>query len=82
MRLEPVSCLFPHIFSADFAADCVKNPCHTTVCLWIFSLSLTKSCLQIRTQKDTKPALKTERSKADYERFAKEHRLGGILYFI
>lgn len=29
MRLEPVSCLFPHIFSADFAVDCVKNPCHT-----------------------------------------------------
>ena len=29
MFKEPVSHLFPHVFSADFAGDCVKNPCHT-----------------------------------------------------
>ena len=27
-----------------FAADCVKNPCHTRVCLRIFALSSTKPC--------------------------------------
>lgn len=36
---EAVQYLFPHVFSADPAVDCVKNPCHATVCTWIFSLS-------------------------------------------
>ncbi len=36
--LEPVQYLFSHIFSANFAAYCVKNTYHTSVCLRIFSL--------------------------------------------
>lgn len=31
-------------FRQYFAADCVKNLCHTPVCLQIFALSPTKSC--------------------------------------
>lgn len=27
---KPVQYLFPHVFSADLAVDCAKNPCHTT----------------------------------------------------
>ncbi len=38
VALEPIQYLFLHVFSAIFAAYCVKNPCHTSVCLRIFSL--------------------------------------------
>jgi len=32
----------PYVFSANFVAYCVKNSCHTKVCLQIFALSAKK----------------------------------------
>ena len=40
---------YAHVFSANFAADCVKNPCRATARLRIFALSATKLCSKIRT---------------------------------
>ena len=40
---------YAHVFSANFAADCVKNPCRATARLPIFALSATKLCSKIRT---------------------------------
>ncbi len=39
---------YAHVFSANFAADCVKNPCRATARLRIFALSATKLCSKIR----------------------------------
>ena len=44
--LEPV---FTSVFSANFAADCVKNPCRAKARLRIFAYSATKLCSKIRT---------------------------------
>ena len=40
---------YAHVFSANFAADCVKNSCRATARLRIFALSATKLCSKIRT---------------------------------
>ena len=40
---------YAHVFSANFAADCVKNACRAPARLRIFSLSATKLCSKIRT---------------------------------
>ena len=40
---------YAHVFSANFAADCFKNPCRATARLRIFALSATKLCSKIRT---------------------------------
>ncbi|MEE1397626.1 MAG: hypothetical protein U0L99_06510, partial [Ruminococcus sp.] len=34
--------VLPYVFSANFVAYCVKNSCHTKVCLQIFALSAKK----------------------------------------
>ena len=46
---NPSSQAYAHVFSANFAADCVKNPCRATARLRIFALSATKLCSKIRT---------------------------------
>ena len=40
---------YAHVFSANFAADCVKNPCRAKARLRIFAYSATKLCSKIRT---------------------------------
>ncbi len=46
---NPSSQAYAHVFSANFAADCVKNPCRAKARLRIFAYSATKLCLKIRT---------------------------------
>ena len=46
---NPSSQAYAYVFSANFAADCVKNPCRATARLRIFALSATKLCSKIRT---------------------------------
>ncbi|MFR6587318.1 MAG: hypothetical protein ACLUSL_05765 [Ruminococcus sp.] len=38
---------YPRVFSANFAASCVKNTCRATARLRIFTLSATKLCSKI-----------------------------------
>ena len=46
---NPSSQAYAHVFSANFAADCVKNPCRAKARLRIFAYSATKLCSKIRT---------------------------------
>ncbi|MDD6991171.1 MAG: DJ-1/PfpI family protein [Oscillospiraceae bacterium] len=42
---------YAHVFSGNFAADCVKNPWRATARLRIFALSATKLCSKIYNEK-------------------------------
>ena len=46
---NPSSQAYAPVFSANFAADCVKNPCRAKARLRIFAYSATKLCSKIRT---------------------------------
>ena len=46
---NPSSQAYAHVFSANFAADCVKDPCRAKARLRIFAYSATKLCSKIRT---------------------------------
>jgi len=46
---NPSSQAYAHVFSANFAADCVKNPCRAKARLRIFAYSASKLCSKIRT---------------------------------
>ena len=49
MLKNPSSQAYACGFSANFAADCVKNPCRAKARLRIFAYSATKLCSKIRT---------------------------------